>query len=120
MRIHVDEILAAGLDIAGYDYDRQFKIKKRKTRVEYFVSFYGLAPETYEEVFEGLCNSQAAQDVLGKPPVLSELLMMANWCKEGLTFNSLGGKFKINPNTANKWCWKYAKAIGELYESKVK
>jgi hypothetical protein len=118
MRFTADAISALGLDFAGYDSTRRAKLCK-KTQVTYFVSFYGHAPASYAQLFAELSDSLAARGVLKKPPVLAEFLMMANWMKEGLTFNSLGAKFKVNPNTAAKWCWLYAKAVGELYSTKV-
>jgi hypothetical protein len=120
MRIHVDDIMALGLDFGGYGIDRRASINKLATKVAYFVSFYGHAPATFVPLFDDLCNSEAALDVLQRPPVLSEVLMMANWFKEGLTFNSLGGKFKMNPNTATKKCWKYAEAVAAMYAEKVR
>jgi hypothetical protein len=114
------EILAMGLEYAGYDAHRQARrIKKLETRVYYFVSCFGHAPDSFVPLFDDLCNSQAACDVLGKAPVLSEFLMMTNWFKEATTFNSLGGKFKMNPHTASKWCWAYAEAVAALYNERV-
>jgi hypothetical protein len=118
MRFPSAEVLTMGLDYMGYDVDRQAKLKEA-TRISYFVSGYGFAPATYVPLFEDLSNSATARAVLKKPPVLSDLLMMANWMKEGITFNSLGGKFNFNPNTSSKWCWAYAEAIAELYDDKV-
>jgi hypothetical protein len=119
MKIHVDKIMDLGLDFGGYDIDRRATINKLATKVTYFVSFYGYAPASFVPLFDDLCNSEAALDVLKRPPVLSEVLMMANWFKEGLTFNSLGGKFKMNPDTAAKKCWKYAEAVAAMYAEKV-
>jgi hypothetical protein len=118
MRFTADAISALGLDFADYDSARRAKLCK-KTQVTYFVSVYGHAPASYAQLFAELSDSLAARGVLKKLPVLAELLMMANWMKEGLTFNSLEAKFKVNPNTAAKWCWLYAKAVGELYSTKV-
>jgi hypothetical protein len=30
---------------------------------------------------------------------------MANWMKEDITFNLLGGKFEMNPASVSKKCW---------------
>jgi hypothetical protein len=63
---------------------------------------YGHVPASLAAVFEDLTKSQDARDELKKPPKLSEFLMMVNWMKEGIAFNSLGGRFKVNPSTASK------------------
>jgi hypothetical protein len=119
MRFPSAKVLTMGLDYMGYDADCQAKRCKEATRISYFVSGYGFAPATYVPLFEDLSNSAAGRAVLKKPPVLSDLLMMGNWMKEGLTFNSLGGKFKFNSNSSSKWCWAYAEAVAELYDDKV-
>jgi hypothetical protein len=118
-RVSESDILALGLEFSGYDAHRQARITRNKTKIAYFVSSYGHSPASFAPLFEDLTDSAAVRNLLGKPPVLAEFLMYVNWVKEGLTFNSLGGTFKVSPDTARKWCWKYADAVRELKASKV-
>jgi hypothetical protein len=118
MRFTAEAVRALGLDHAGYSPARQARLCS-KTKGAYFVSVFGHSPETFVNLFEDLYNFDEACDQLGKKPALSELLMTANWLKEGITFNSLGGRYGMNPETVSKKCWAYTYAIEKLYGVKV-
>ena len=119
MKLYGADILPLGLEWIGYDEMRQKKMRSEKVKESYFKSCFGHSPETIALVYNDLCMSDDVKEIIQGRPDLKYMMMMVNWLKEAVTFNSLGGRWKLHPDTVAKWCWVYARAVEALYAAKV-
>ena len=113
------EILALGLEIAGFDLYSQNRLNER-TKLRRFRSNYGCCPEAFANILHDLRSIPAAAARLKKPRP-SYLLMVLHWLKTYKTYDNLTGFYEAKGiDTVEDNLWKYIDGIHALRPYKVR
>jgi hypothetical protein len=115
-----DEILARGLELAGFDRDRRQIRVNREQNVSRFKSHYGSEPIVYAQIWEDLqttTNLEACIDM--KKADIDSFLLAIFFLKCYEVESLLAGRFKICEKTARAKIWYFVKKIQALKHEKV-
>ena len=115
-----DEMLRRGLLLAGYDIQRQLRVK-RAANVSRFKSVYGSWPIVYVHMLEDMQTTTISEAyVHPKELVLENFLMAVHFLYCYPTGNQQEKEFGICVKTARKWSWVFAQKIQALKKIKVR
>lgn len=106
-----DDILRAGLIYAGFDLARQ-AINNQARKINWFKSFYGVAPVTIAVMFEDI-------RVIEKDANVKEFLMALNWLFLYDTYPVLSGRWKFSEEFIMKSVANYVSLMEELSRKKI-
>ena len=109
--VTADEILWKGLEMGGFDYRHQQKVRW-ETCLRCIRALYGSNPIIYAEIIEDLQMAQIAEaQVYLKTISVYSLLIAMHFLKGYPTEEVRAGQFKVCKKTAWKWGWFYSKKI---------
>ena len=126
-----DEVLSEGLVVAGFDHARQKRVQ-RKTNVERFVDYFGVAPAVYAEIWEDLQTTSivfrasngalvpARMDTTMASVTLQNFLLALHFIKAYPTEKQRAGKSGRCERFMRKWGWYFLERIAALKKKKVK
>ena len=112
------EVLALGLEIAGFDLHTQKRLNER-TKMRRFRSNYGCCPKAFASILNDIQTVPIAAAQLEKPKP-SYLLMAFHWLKTYKTYDNLTGFYTAKGiDTVQDNLWKYIDVIHALRPHKV-
>ena len=107
----VDEFLQKGLELVGYNYDRQQKVA-RAANLMRFKAHYRSNPIGYAQIWEDLQTTMIPEARIDSRKMDPDSLLMAiHFLTCYLTEQEQTGIFKICDKTAPSWSWFYARKI---------
>jgi hypothetical protein len=110
-RITVDQILQAGLILAGYDANQRNRVYAQ--RVEWFNANYGAHPLVYARLWEEIRSIDEERN-------LKYFFLALNWLKNYDTEAVLAGRFNLDEKTIRLWCEYYTECLEIICQQKIK
>jgi len=114
------EMMARGLELAGFDERRQESVRYDEN-LERFKSYYGSKPIVYAHIWEDLQTTDIAEARIEakNQKDLDHFFMALCFLTVYKTEKQLSGLFKACDTTCREWCWYYIKKIQALKGQKV-
>jgi hypothetical protein len=113
-----DEMLEMGLLQAGFDANRQGRVKM-ETNVRRFTSHYGSSPLVCAAIWEDLLTTTIPDARISQRMDPANFFLGMYYLKEYPTEEKLAGSFKTCEKTTRKWAWYFASKLQALKEMKV-
>jgi hypothetical protein len=110
-RISIDQMLQAGLILAGYNQKQ--RNRQYSQLINWFKSNYGSHPHVYCVVWDRL-------EPFDDERKLKYFLMTLSWFKNYDTEAILAGRFNLDEKTIRLWCAYYTECLDELCEERIK
>jgi len=115
-----DELMVVGLQLAGFDINRQNRCK-RITNLNRFKKHYGSLPVVYSELWSDLQTTTVPGARIDASEVdVESFLLGLHFLRCYPTNDHQEGMFKICMKTARKWSWYFVEKIAALKDVKVR